>query len=452
MGINNRARRAAKAKQRAKARSASWGSSRSRANGEPLFTQAQTARYLLLHTAQLQHRGDPHAIDDIRRLAAMPAALVDREAEVALLEMVGSLWAGGWQPLELHRQGRLGCSTAVGARLVGLAIATDHIGRRSVTLDPRWIAQVEALGLPVVSGRPGWVERWIDAEGLDRDRAVAVVVEALANVMHLPRLDPILPPPGSARPGPGAAWPRVAGAVGAEVDPILERIRALLAKAESTSFEAEATAFTAKAQELMTRHAIDSAMLQGRSSQENEQPITIRVPIDAPYADVKSLLLQTVAQAGRCRTVFHQELQLSTVVGFPADIATVEALFTSLLLQAQTALAAAAKRAPAGTRTRSQSYRSAFLLGYTRRIGDRLREINEAVYSEVEAEQGPAFLPVLRSRSATIDDVMAERFADSVAAPVRGGDDLAGWSSGAVAADNARLNFGDLIEEAPTGT
>ena len=44
-------------------------------------------------------------------------------------------------------------------------------------------------------------------------------------------------------------------------DAVLARIRQLLAKAESTTFEAEALAFTAKAQELMTRHAIDAALV-----------------------------------------------------------------------------------------------------------------------------------------------------------------------------------------------
>jgi hypothetical protein len=218
----------------------------------------------------------------------------------------------------------------------------------------------------------------------------------------------------------------------------------LLAKAESTTFEAEATAFTAKAQELMTRHAIDEAMVHDRSRRRTGQPIVIRLPIDPPYVDAKSLLLQTVAEAGRCRSVMHVTLGLSTVIGFPADVATTEMLFTSLLLQAQTALADAARKATAGTRTRSQSYRSAFLLAYTDRIGDRLGEINEAVYTDVEAEQGPSFLPVLRSRSAAVDDFTTARFGEVVGAPVRGGYDAAGWAGGRVAADNARLVFGNL--------
>jgi hypothetical protein len=42
---------------------------------------------------------------------------------------------------------------------------------------------------------------------------------------------------------------------------VLSKIRALLAKAEATGYAAEAEALTAKAQHLMTRHAIDEALL-----------------------------------------------------------------------------------------------------------------------------------------------------------------------------------------------
>lgn len=459
VGKNNKARRAAKAKAR-RGRTHTGPGPRSRGpdtggqsgwrppGDEPLFTQAEQARGLLLLTAQAQHRGDRFAGDGLDKLARMPPGVVDREAEAALLDQVDAIWAGGWQPAELHRQGRLGCRTVAGARLVAAAIATDHAGRRSVTLDSRWVTQVDGLDLPVVSGRPGWVGSWVEDEGFDRATAVATMVDALGNLLHLPRLEPVLPPPGSQGAAQaGTSTGGTNGATGAESDPVLVRIRALLAQAESTTFEAEATAFTAKAQELMTRHAIDAAVVHGRSGGEDGGPVAIRVPIDAPYADAKSLLLQTVAEAGRCRSVFHTSVAMSTVVGFGADVAAVELLFTSLLLQAQTALSDSAKSAPAGTRTRSQSYRSAFLLAYTGRIGDRLAEINDAVYAEVEAEQGSAFLPVLRSRSDAVDDFMSERFGEMVSSPVRGGHDAAGWASGKVAADNAQLTFGDLTDE-----
>ncbi len=272
------------------------------------------------------------------------------------------------------------------------------------------------------------------------------MVDALAT-LGLPPLDPVLPPPGS---GPSGAARASAGAgsAGATNDPVLERIRALLAKAESTTFEAEALAFTAKAQELMTRHAIDAALLDAGRVADRDAPVTIRVPIDPPYADAKSWLLQVVAEAGRCRAVFHNRLDLSSLVGFADDVASVELLFTSLLVQAQTALSQAARHAPAGTRVRSQGYRSAFLLSFSDRIGERLREINDEVFATVEAEQGGAFLPALRSRLDEVDDAVTDRFGELASGRVRGGYDAAGWSGGRLAADNAQLAFADVTAAA----
>lgn len=217
--------------------------------------------------------------------------------------------------------------------------------------------------------------------------------------------------------------------------------------------EADATALTAKAQELMTRHAVDAAALHAGDDTDGElAPVAIRIPIDAPYTDAKSLLLQTVALASRCRSVHDPDLDLSTVVGFPDDVAVVEVLFTSLLVQAQTALTDAARHAPPGTRTRSQSYRSAFLLSYTHRIGDRLEEINQHVIDQATIDHGGSFLPVLRSRSDRVEDHMRAMFTTMTSKPVRGGYDRAGWASGQLAADRAAINLADLEQADPTTT
>lgn len=422
------------------------GSGWSRVDDETMFTRAHGAHSLLILADQAHRRGDQFAADALKQLEGMPAVLVNRAAEAALLDLVNAIWLGGWQPKELHRQGRRGCQTAAAGRLVGLAIAFDHAGRRAGSLDRQWIAQIDRLNLPEASAMPDWTQRWADAENLDRQQTVAAIVDVLANLMHLPELEPLLPPPGSR--GTTAGWSaRSDGVVGAETDPVLDRIRSMLTKAESTTFEAEAAAFTAKARELLTRHAIDAALVNQRSGLTDERPVAIRVPIDAPYVDVKSLLLQTVAEAGRCRAVFQPSVALSTVVGFPADVAAVEMLFTSLLVQAQTTLADTARRALAGTRTRRPSYKSAFLLAYTARIGHRLQEINDTVFSEAAAVQGAAFLPVLRSRDAEVDDFLADNVGELTSIPVRGGHDLAGWSGGRFAADNAQLSFGDLAEQ-----
>lgn len=471
MGKNNKARRAAKARAKGRARrQRSSSGHRSHRNGftgvgasgsagydtpfdgptdeelRDALTGPRGATNLLLLAAEAKRGGEePVVAEAVGQLASMDTGLVDRRAEALLSEMVDAAWQGGWQPGELHRQGRLGCGTAAAGRLVGWAIADDRARRRPATMDHRWMIQLDELELPAVDGRPGWVRHWVAEEALARADALSAIVDALANLSGLPRIERVLPPPGDSdvrAPDPGDTRAGTA-------DPVLERIRNLLAKAESTNYEAEATALTAKAQELMTRHAVD-AVLVNRDHRGDETPVIVRVPIDPPYVDAKSLLLQTVAHAGRCRAMVLTGLAMSTLVGFPDDVAGVELLFTSLLVQAQTAVAEAARNAPPGTRTRSQSYRSSFLMAYTERIGDRLAEINDAVYAAAEAETGTSFLPVLRSREAEIDDYISQRFGELSQSAVRTGRDAAGWASGRVAADNARLNAGDIDDGATT--
>jgi len=372
------------------------------------------------------------------------AAAVWRAAEPLLLEHVDRLWRTGWQPREVHREARRSAKKAAGWRLVDLAVANDDAARPAATLDLRWRDQIDGLQLPPADGGSGWVTRWVEVEGLAPKEAFSAILNAL-RVLCLPGLEVLIPPPGASGDRAGNVWtPPDDGLAGAEADPVLQKIRALLAKAESSTFEAEATAFTLKAQELMTRHAIDSAMLSGPTDAAGGRPVMARIPLDAPYMDAKSLLLQQVAEQTRCRALFLPGVAMSSVVGFAADVAATELLFTSLLVQAESAMAEAARHAPAGTRTRSQAFRSSFLLAFARRIHDRLQEINDAVYADVAAERGGAFLPVLLSRQVAIDDLITERFGPLSTYRPRGGHDPAGWASGKVAADNARLNLADV--------
>jgi hypothetical protein len=223
-------------------------------------------------------------------------------------------------------------------------------------------------------------------------------------------------------------------------EPMLARVRALLAQAESTTYEAEAEAFTSKAQELMTRHAIDMAMVARRD--RAEAPITVRVSIDNPYVDAKSLLLQHVAEHSRCRAVFHRGCATSSVIGFAADVRATDILYTSLLVQAQRFMHAAAV-APAGAHSRSRAFRTSFLVAFALRIGARLAEINEEVISSVDSEAGGAVMPALAARSSKVDEAVDAAFGPLASGSVRGGFDAAGWTSGRLAADSARLTSAD---------
>src|SRR5262249_11766348 len=118
---------------------------------------------------------------------------------------------------------------------------------------------------------------------------------------------------------------------------ILDKVRALLAKAESTGFAEEAEALTAKAQQLMARHSIDEALLAAREGARDE-PAGCRVGIDSPYELAKASLLDVVAGANRCRSVWAKSLGFATVIGFQPDLDAVELLYTSLLVQATSAM------------------------------------------------------------------------------------------------------------------
>lgn len=265
--------------------------------------------------------GGHAATAEVTRLHSLPSQQVFRQTEPFLLAGSASAWSGGWQPAELQRQARLGCATSVGARLLTIVIAVD--------------------------GSAGWIARWAASEQLTTPAAIDTIIDVVSMLGTLPSLPVLIPPPATVLSAcvagaAGVGAPSLGGNLGGEVDPVLKRIRALLAKAESSQFEAEATALTAKAQELVTRHAIDAAAVEAGLGHRDERPVAIRVPIDRPYVDAKSLLLQVVAQSGRCRAVFHERLAMSTIAGFAADVAACEMLFTSLLLQAQHAMAQAA--------------------------------------------------------------------------------------------------------------
>lgn len=349
-----------------------------------------------------------------------------------LLKMVPHAWDRGWQPRELHRE-LARHTNKTGARLAIGLIANDHARRDRRTLDPRWIRQLDSLSVPTEAD-PDWILHTVARGGVGTTADHLIeLVRILSGLRTIPTL---IPPPGAA--GPDAPIDLTTPFE----SPMLERVRALLAKAESTEFDAEAEAFTAKAHELMARHSIDTAMLAARASNP-DQPITVRIPIDNPYADAKVLLCQIVAEHCGARAVFQPAYAFSTVIGFAGDVAATDILFTSLLVQAQTAMQGASRSA----RDRStRGFRSSFLSAYAHRIGERLDDINAHVKREAEADAGYSLVPALASRDAAVREAVEAQFADLTFKRHRGARDAAGWTSGRLAADRANLNRADLAQ------
>ncbi|MEP6625256.1 MAG: DUF2786 domain-containing protein [Acidimicrobiia bacterium] len=359
---------------------------------------------------------------------------VARAAQTVLLRQVPLVWTNGWQPAELHRQVHRATNGA-GAKLTLGLIANDHDGRDGATIDRRWSSQLSELGVPA-GVDPDWIVHW-SARRTDDDTTLALLIDMVRAIANLRPLAILIPPPGTT-----AGTEPVVDLHSPVDDPKLDRVRALLAKAESTEFEAEAEAFTAKAQELMARYSIDAAMLSARTANP-DAPVTVRIPVDNPYADAKSLLCQIVAEHSRARAVRLTDYGMSTVIGFAPDVAATEILFTSLLVQAQTAMQSTVVTA-AGTRARSAAFRSAFFLAYAHRVGERLAEINAHVADRAARDLGTSLVPVLTARNLAVDHAVHEQFGQLSESRPRGARDAAGWASGRLAADGARLNLADI--------
>ncbi len=136
-----------------------------------------------------------------------------------------------------------------------------------------------------------------------------------------------------------------------------------------------------------------------------------RLWIDAPYVLPKALLIDAVARANRCRAVLLEQIGCSTVIGHPQDLAAVELLSTSLLVQANAAMLRCGQQADCQGVSRTTSFRRAFLVSYATRIGERLRAADHRAVHEcsrsgklvpVLAPTEPSRSPPLRTSSSRI--------------------------------------------------
>jgi hypothetical protein len=371
--------------------------------------------------------------DGLDALAVAPTAEVDPALFAAVTETAARLWKGGWQPAELHRAVvRLGgTDRPVLGQAVVDAVAAHLRGFKRREVDERWLAQADDLGAAAWwSADTAYVTELAARRRLDRVSALDDLLGLLVVLAELPAIEVLVPPPGTA--------PR-RKQTGARVDErLLDRVRALLAKAESTGYPAEAETYTAKAQELIARHSIDEALLAGRDGAEAKVvPFARRIGVDHPYEGEKASLLSAVAAANHCHTVWSPDLGFTTVFGFDADIDAVDLLDTSLLVQANRAMARAEPPGGKAGRARLKAFRQSFLVAYGVRIGERMARAAEAALEA--APEAADLLPVLRSRDEQVRETMLRVFPRTVRGRGSRVDSREGWESGREAADRATL-------------
>lgn len=371
------------------------------------------------------------------------ARLVEGVVAAELRVALRRAWDRGWQPADVERAGRRRRLDEAAVELLVGALADERRIYAAVTVEPAWDDQLAALGAvvrwPAGATHLGW---WTAARpGRTLLDAVVAAAHLLALFDALPELVRLAPPPGSAPTG------RVARPEGAAAARDLARVRALLAKSESTQFPEEGEALAAKAQELLARHAMDRSMLDAATG-EAVVATGRRMAVDDPYAGAKVILLQEVAEANRCRSAWSAPFGFATVYGLVGDLAAVDLLFTSLLVQADRALAAAGSQVDRSGRSRTRSFRQAFLVGFASRVGARLRAAGAAGMAAAEATHGAALVPVLAARDAAVDRTFSEAHPRLVSRPV-GTSNAAGWAAGAAAGDAASLDRGPALRSAP---
>ncbi|MER7006320.1 DUF2786 domain-containing protein [Dactylosporangium sp. NPDC000555] len=217
---------------------------------------------------------------------------------------------------------------------------------------------------------------------------------------------------------------------------MLDKVRKLLAKAEDPACTPqEAEALTAKAAALIAKYGIDQALLDAR--QERPHVVGNRlVELAAPYLREKAYLLHVVAAALRCRSIRLERctaegLRASVhLFGFESDVAGVELLYASLLVQAARGML----REPVPPGQQAAAWRRSWLVGFGSAVAQRF-----AAASRVDEPAGPGTALVLADRERAVDVAVSAAYPNVRAGRRRR---LSGGGFGAGSAAGQRADLG----------
>ena len=433
MGKNNRARRAAKNRKHddrrattpprfhSEARQSHTTDSAPRAAASPTLAERVWA------AAHAFGVGHPIYREVVAVLSTLPGGGAAVDEQLALVAS-NLLARGGWLPADIARIAALKLDAEHAARAARITASSGTWLAAGNPCGERWAASLAAVvEAAATSGRTG--------------DGVSIGVELLSVLAGLPRL-PVIEPP------PGAAQPRRSRSTTAGRSGPLDKVRALLAKAESTTFPEEADALVAKAQELIARYSIDESLLA--DGDPDTKPTAVRVWIDDPYSDAKASLIGVVAAANGGRTVWSSGLGFSTVFGFEHDLAAIELLYTSLIVQAVAEMMRAGTVRDWSGTSRTRSFRRSFLEAFAQRIGHRLRAARDAGVTAASDEVGASrLLPVLTRRDNEVEETLRSAFPALISRRSSRQFNAAGWAAGTTAAELAHLGPRAAALDAP---
>jgi hypothetical protein len=137
--------------------------------------------------------------------------------------------------------------------------------------------------------------------------------------------------------------------------------------------------------------------------------------MSAPYARDKATLAAAIAMALRCKSILltHGKEVVLQVFGFESDVRHVDALFSSLLVQAAHELAIT----PIPKHEHPAAFRRSWWVGFAVAVNARLEQANRAAEARAqqvhksstsETSDGPSVALVLAHRADEIDEAVAE--------------------------------------------
>lgn len=192
----------------------------------------------------------------------------------------------------------------------------------------------------------------------------------------------------------------------------MKKIRALLAKAEHGATEQEAETYRAKAFQLMAEYGIEAAML-AEEKPEADHPEGRTFEVNNPWARENRMLLTGIAHGLGCRAVLLRDQKgqpkRARIFGYRSDLDRLDVLYTSLLLQMHSALAA--ETVPWNVRS-ARAWRRSWLLGFAAKVADRIADAEQRARQETTAitSTGRSAALVLADRSTRVNGLVYKEF------------------------------------------